>query len=362
MDFIRPNLLSLQPYEAEVLPNIDKLDANEHPQDLPEWFKKKLSLVWERGIHSNRYPDANHRSLKRAIAAYAGVEPMQVSLGNGSDELIRSILIATCLENRGAILVSPPTFSMYGIVARALGIPVLSVPRNPTTFALDLPACDAAIADAEAQGTPIRVVFLVSPNSPTGTLLTEAELDWARSLPPSTMVVVDEAYFEFSQTTVVPELDQRPNWVVLRTFSKAFRLAAHRVGYAISSPELTRIFEATRLPYNLPAISQWAAQLALESAEELLADIPDMVRERDRMWAELNLMTDVKVWPSGGNFLYFRVRDRSLSDLHQALIDRGSGLRHTGGGFRLSIGTPQENQRFLSNLKHILSPVPQTSA
>ncbi|MEM8716532.1 MAG: aminotransferase class I/II-fold pyridoxal phosphate-dependent enzyme, partial [Cyanobacteria bacterium P01_G01_bin.4] len=181
MDFIRPNLLSLQPYEAEALPNIDKLDANEHPQDLPEWFKKKLSLVWERGIHSNRYPDANHRSLKRAIAAYAGVEPAQVSLGNGSDELIRSILIATCLENRGSILVSPPTFSMYGIVARTLGIPVVSIPRNPTTFSLDLPACDAAIAKADAEGTPIRVVFLVSPNSPTGTLLTEAELEWARS-------------------------------------------------------------------------------------------------------------------------------------------------------------------------------------
>ncbi len=362
VDFIRPNLLSLQPYEAEVLPNIDKLDANEHPQDLPEWFKKKLSLVWERGIHSNRYPDANHRSLKRAIAAYAGVEPAQVSLGNGSDELIRSILIATCLENRGNILVSPPTFSMYGIVARTLGIAVVSVPRNPTTFSLDLPACDAAIAKADAKGTPIRVVFLVSPNSPTGTLLTEAELEWARSLPQSTMVVMDEAYFEFSQTSVVAELAQRPNWVVLRTFSKAFRLAAHRVGYAVSSPELTRVFEATRLPYNLPAISQWAAQLALESADELLADNPEMVQERDRMWAELSLMSDVQVWPSGGNFLYFRVRDRNLSDLHQALIERGSGLRHTGGGLRLSVGTTQENQRFLSNLKHILSPVPQTSA
>ena len=362
MDSIRPNLLSVHPYEAEMLPDIDKLDANEYPQDLPEWFKKKLSLVWERGIHSNRYPDANHRSLKRAIAAYAGVRPTQVSLGNGSDELIRSILIATCLENRGSILVSPPTFSMYGIVARTLGIPVVSVPRDPQTFALDIPTNKKAIAEAESTGKPVRVVFLVSPNSPTGTLLSSADLEWASSLPESIMVVVDEAYYEFSQNTVVRELNQRPNWVVLRTFSKAFRLAAHRVGYAIASEAITRIFEATRLPYNLPAISQWAAQLALESADELLADIPDIVRSRDRLRSELQQIPGVRVWPSAGNFLYIRVDNWDLGELQKALIDRGSGTRHTGGGLRVTVGTPQENQRYLKNLHEILKLVPQTTA
>ena len=342
----------MKPYEAEILPQVDKLDANEYPEDLPEWFKKKLSLVWERGIHSNRYPDAEHRSLKRAIADYAEIDDSQVSLGNGSDELIRSLLIATCLENRGGILVSPPTFSMYGIEAQALGIPVYSVPRNPETFALDLPACAQAINDH-----PIRIVFLVSPNSPTGTPLSDAELEWARSLPESILVVVDEAYYEFSQTTVVPELVQRPNWVVLRTFSKAFRLAAHRVGYAIAHPTLVRVLEATRLPYNLPAISQWAAQLALESADELLAGVPDILRDRDRLWADLNLMPDVQVWPSTGNFLYMRLLDRDLKDVHQQLIELGSGVRLTGGGLRLSIGTSKQNQRLLQNLKSILAPI-----
>ena len=342
----------MKPYEAEILPQVDKLDANEYPEDLPEWFKKKLSLVWERGIHSNRYPDAEHKSLKRAIADYAGVDDAQVSLGNGSDELIRSLLIATCLEGRGGILVSPPTFSMYGIEAQALGIPVYSVPRNPETFALDLPACTQAIEENE-----IRIVFLVSPNSPTGTPLSEADLEWARSLPESSLVVVDEAYYEFSQKTVVPELEQHSNWVVLRTFSKAFRLAAHRVGYALANPTLVQVLEATRLPYNLPAFSQWAAQLALESADDLLAGVPGILRDRDRLWAELNLMPEVQVWPSEGNFLYIRVRDQELKDVHQQLIELGSGVRLTGGGLRLSIGTSKQNQRLLKNLKEIVTPV-----
>ncbi|WP_017325774.1 histidinol-phosphate transaminase [Synechococcus sp. PCC 7336] len=357
MDAIRPSLLNMQPYEAEILPHADKLDANEYPEDLPEWFKKKLSLVWEKGIHSNRYPDATHSSLKRAIADYAGLDDSLVSLGNGSDELIRSILIATCLEGRGSILVSPPTFSMYAIEARSLGIPAISIPRNPDTFALDLPACTEAI-----ERDNVRVVFLVSPNSPTGTPLTAEELDWARSLPESIAVVIDEAYFEFSQATVVPELERRPNWIVLRTFSKAFRLAAHRVGYAIASADMVRALEVTRLPYNLPALSQWAAQLALEFADDLLANIPTLLADRDRLRAELSLIPQVQVWPSSANFLYFRVRDWDLAQLQQQLIQRGTGLRYTGGGLRLSVGTPAQNCRFLVNLRAILAPVPQHMA
>jgi histidinol-phosphate aminotransferase len=335
-------------------PTVNKLDANEFPQDLPEWFKKKLSLVWEKGIHSNRYPDANHHSLKQAIADYAGVSAQQIGLGNGSDELIRSLLVATCLENRGGILVAEPTFSMFAIVARTLGIPAISVPRHPDTFALDIPACQAALVQHS-----IRVVFLVSPNSPTGNQLTATELEWARSLPASVLVVVDEAYYEFCRETVVPELDYHPNWVVLRTFSKAFRLAAHRVGYAIAHPEIVRVLEAIRLPYNLPSLSQWAAQLALEFADELLGDIPAVLQERDRLWADLNLMPEVRVWPSAANFLYLRVQGWDLARVQQALLARGVGLRHTGGGLRLTVGTPAENQRVLTAFRQLTAPVPQ---
>lgn len=349
MDYLRPSLLELQPYESIAAPHAAKLDANEFPTDVPEWFKKKLSLVWEKGIASHRYPDGNHRSLKRATASYAGVEPSQISVGNGSDELIRSLLIATCLNDRGSILVAPPTFSMYAIAARTLGIPVVAVPRHSETFAIDIAACEQAIATQT-----IRVVFLVSPNSPTGTPISAETWDWARSLPESVLVVVDEAYFEFTGKTAVSELAQHPNWVVLRTFSKAFRLAAHRVGYAIAHPDLIRVLEAIRLPYNLPTLSQWAVQLALENAGELLADIPSLLSDRDRLYVELQAMPGVQVWPSTANFLYWRADSWDLGELQHALAQRGSSIRHTGGGLRLTVGTPAENEGFLRALRAVL--------
>lgn len=349
MEFLRPSLLGFQPYDAVLPQSADKLDANEFPLDLPEWFKKKLSLVWEKGIASHRYPDATHHSLKQAIAKYAGVGADQISIGNGSDEMIRSLLIVSALEGRGAILVPEPTFSMYAVTAETLGIPVVRVPRDPVSMGLDLVACQQAL-----EQYPIRVVCLVSPNSPTGNAMTEAEWAWARSLPEEVLVIVDEAYFEFSQQTVAAEVIDRPHWVVLRTFSKGFRLAAHRVGYAIAHPQVAPILEATRLPYNLPMFSQWAVQLALDFAEDLLADLPLILQERERLFEALSQLPEVQIWPSQANFLYLRVRDWDLKLLQQEWMNQGTCARYTGGGLRLTVGTSEENQRSLWNLQQAL--------
>lgn len=349
MSFIRPDLLHLQPYDAVVPQTADKLDANEYPVDLPEWFKKKLSLLWEKGIASHRYPEASHGSLKQAIAQYAGVTPDQISLGNGSDELIRSLFLISCLGNRGGVLVAEPTFSMYAILAGSLGIPVIRTPRDPATMALDLEACTKAI-----QTHPIRVVCLVSPNSPTGNAVTPAEWDWIRSLPEEVLVMIDEAYFEFSGETVVPQLEAHANWVILRTFSKAFRLAAHRVGYALAAPQVIQVLEATRLPYNLPMFSQWAVQLALEHADELLADIPQIRQECEYLYTALQRIPGLKVWPSVANFLFMQLQDRDPAQFQQEWLSKGTCARSTGGGIRLTIGTPEENRRSLMNLEQIL--------
>ena len=342
---------------------LDRLDTNESPDDLPETLKQKLAWAYQHEIEANRYPDGGHEGLKQAIATYVtesarldgdAVTPAQISVGNGSDELIRSLLIATCLGGEGSILVANPTFSMYGILAQTLGIPVHTVGRAET-FEVDLAAATSAIAQAK---TPVRAVFMVHPNSPTGNPLTPTELDWLRQLPDQVLVVVDEAYFEFSQHTVVPELLQRPNWVVLRTFSKAFRLAAHRVGYAIAHPALIAALEKVRLPYNLPSFSQAAASLALAHRQDLLASIPTTLSERSRLFEALNQISTLKVWPSAANFLYVRSRphpsianpDEDLSTLFQQLKAQGTLIRHTSGGLRITIGNPAENQRTLERL------------
>ncbi len=378
LKFIRPELAQLVAYAPhpesaiapDTLPNfppvetLDLLNANESPYDLPSELKQKLAWAYQEELATNRYPDGGHAVLKQAIADYvregsgAVITAEQISVGNGSDELIRSLLIATCLGGQGSILVAEPTFVMYGILAQTLGIPVVTVGRSETTFAMDLTAAQSAID--QTQAPPIRVVFVVHPNSPTANLLTEAEIIWLRQLPEDILVVIDEAYFEFSQHTLVAELAQHPNWVILRTFSKALRLASHRVGYAIAAAPLTAILEKVRLPYNLPAVSQAAALVALQHRDQLLGVMPSMLAARSQILATLAHHPELQVWPSAANFVYLRLRpealtakapaDRVLARLTELLKRQGTLVRQISGGLRVTIGTPEENQRFLDRL------------
>ncbi|MGD1907728.1 MAG: histidinol-phosphate transaminase [Leptolyngbyaceae cyanobacterium] len=362
---IRPDLAEFAAYSAhsadslDVEPeSVDILDTNECAHDLPASLKDKLGFAYQQEIASNRYPDGGHGVLKDAIARYVNesahltaITPANISVGNGSDELIRSLLIATCVGRPGAILVAEPTFSMYGILADTLGIPVVRVPRDEATFAVNIEVAQAAIATSEQ---PVRVVFMVHPNSPTANALTDTELTWLQQLPTDTLVVIDEAYFEFSQQTTVANLLTKPNWVVTRTFSKAFRLAAHRVGYSIASPEITQVLEKVRLPYNLPSLSYRAAQISLAHYPDLMAVVDEVKAERDRLYAAMTQLPNLRVWPSDANFFYSRPTDREPANLFQALRRLGTNVRHTGGGLRITIGTPEENQRTLDHLQQVL--------
>jgi histidinol-phosphate aminotransferase len=363
--FLRPELVELHTYtpHPEAASNsglvMDRLDTNECPYDLPPTLKEKLAWFYQQQIEANRYPDGSHEPLKVMIADYVSesaavqVSPAQISVGNGSDELIRSLLIATCLGGQGVILVANPTFSMYSILAQTLGIPVIMVGRT-ATFAFDLDAATAAMQAANE--VPIRMVFVVHPNSPTGNPLTASEIEWLRQLPEDILVVIDEAYFEFSQQTLVAELGQHANWIVLRTFSKAFRLAAHRVGYGIAHPELIQVLEKVRLPYNLPAMSQAAAHLALTHREELLHCLPELQAERSRVYAALSQLEGLKLWPSMANFIYVqRSTEAATADLGRHLKQLGTSVRFTGGGLRITIGTPAENTRTVERIQQVLN-------
>ncbi|NJL00345.1 MAG: histidinol-phosphate transaminase [Spirulinaceae cyanobacterium RM2_2_10] len=365
-EFLRPDLAQLHAYTPQpggaVTVALDHLDANENPYDLPAALKEKLAWHYQQALHTHRYPDGSHAALKTAIAHYVSeaaglataVTPAQISVGNGSDELIRSLLFATCLNGRGAILVAAPTFSMYAILAQTLGIAVKTIGRHETDWQMDLTAAAQAIAQSQP---PVRAVFVVHPNSPTGNALSATEIDWLRALPPEILVVIDEAYYEFSQQTLLAELAERPNWVITRTFSKAFRLAAHRVGYAIAHPDLAAALEKVRLPYNLPSFSQAAALLALEQRQALLAVVPEILGERDRLYTALSALPRLRVWSSQSNFLYARLADAADGDhltLMQTLKARGTLIRATGGGLRLTIGTPAENERMVARLQAVL--------
>ncbi|AFZ04106.1 histidinol-phosphate transaminase [Calothrix sp. PCC 6303] len=371
--FIREDLVQFNAYKphpsgenGEAVPaKIDRLDANESPYDLPSEIKQKLADEYKQQIETNRYPDGGHGELKSAIALYVNessnlasstFSAENISVGSGSDEIIRSLLIACCLCNQGSILVANPTFSMYAILAETLGIPVHKIGRNEANFEIDLQA--AANAIQNPGNIPIRVVFMVHPNSPTANPLTIAEIRWLRSLPEDILVVIDEAYFEFSQDSLVGLVTQHPNWLIMRTFSKAFRLAGMRVGYCVAHAGLIEVLEKVRLPYNLPSFSITAALLAIQNRQTLLAPISQMLEERTKVFNVLSQMPELQVWDSAANFIYLRPKstttdavEQNLAQLTQQLKSQGTSIRHTGGGLRITIGTPEENKSLLNRLQ-----------
>lgn len=369
LNFLRPEIAELLGYsshidEQDIPSEIDKLDTNESPYDLPVAEKEKLAGQYQRLIESNRYPDGSHEVLKSAIAQYVNennaspIDANYISVGNGSDELIRSLLIATCVGTNASILISEPTFSMYKILAQTLGITTISIPREETHFTIKRGQADQAIAQATASGHPVKIIFVVHPNSPTGNSLTPAEIEWLQNLPEDMLVVIDEAYFEFSGHSLAQELPAHRNWAILRTFSKAFRLAAHRVGYCIAHPQLTQALEKIRLPYNLPSFSQAAALVALENRHQLLSAMTEMQSEREKLYQFLTGNSRLQVWASDANFIYWRFNlpsQQEQNQQHQHLVktlqQQGTLLRHTANGIRMTVGTPAENQRTLERLE-----------
>ncbi|MFM7470821.1 MAG: histidinol-phosphate transaminase [Nodosilinea sp.] len=367
--FLRSDIIQLTAYSShpgkdseETMGPMDHLDTNECPYDLPPSIKDKLAAAVD-SIAANRYPDGVYLALKEAIAEYASESSLlpgqftaaNVTVGNGSDELIRSLLMVTCLGGKGSVLVANPTFSMYGILAHTLGVPVVTVDRNLKDFAVNLEAAQQAID--HPPHLPIRVVFMVHPNSPTGNSLTPQELAWLQQLPEDILVVVDEAYFEFSQQTTLSQIARHPNWIVLRTFSKAFRLAAYRVGYGIAQPDLVAALEKVRLPYNLPSISQVAASLALGYRQNLLTIIPEIQQQRQWLLSSLSHQDELRTWPSTANFIYARPQVNQetmaahLDSWFHYLKRSGTLIRNTGGGLRITVGSPAENQRTLNHVQ-----------
>jgi histidinol-phosphate aminotransferase len=346
---IRPEILTAGAYSVADASGLIKLDAMENPFPWPPEIKAEwLRTLAE--VEVNRYPDPNPRQLKQQLREALGVPAgVEVLLGNGSDELIQLVQLA--VARAGAHVLAPtPTFVMYEVIARAIGIDFVGVPLTDT-FELDLPAMRAALGRCRP-----AITFLAYPNNPTGNLFdseaVEALIDQATGL-----VVVDEAYFAFADATFMDRLQSHDNLLVLRTLSKV-GLAGLRFGMLAGAPEWLVQLDKVRLPYNVNSLTQVSVAFALAHREFLDAQVACVRRERQRLYAALARMPGLRAWLSEANFILFRVPAGRAAEIHQALYAAGVLLKNldSAGGalrdcLRVTVGTPEENRFFLEALK-----------
>ncbi|MBV9291898.1 MAG: histidinol-phosphate transaminase [Frankiales bacterium] len=348
---LRDDLRGLTPYGAPQLDVAIRLNTNENPYPPPaELVADVQASVAKAAASLNRYPDREATALRTALADYLGhgLDVDQVWAANGSNEILQQLLMAFGGPGRSA-LGFVPSYSMHHLIARATATTWRSIHRADD-FSLEP---DRARADVVA--TRPDIVFLCSPNNPTGTALDPAVVEAVLEVAPG-MVVVDEAYAEFShQPTVLPLLAEHPRLVVTRTMSKAFAFAGARVGYLAADPAVVDALRLVRLPYHLSALTQAAAEAALRHAPATLAQVAQLRSDRDMLVTELR-RRGLDVVDSDANFVMFGRFDQA-ADVWRGLLDEGVLVRDVGlpGWLRVSVGTTSECTAFLDALERVLT-------
>ncbi|MBU1261487.1 histidinol-phosphate transaminase [bacterium] len=340
---IRPAISDIIPYNAKTIPCRVKLDIMEGPYDLPPGIKSKIQNAVER-IHFNRYPDPEAIALKKSLADYTGVPLEMIYVGNGSDELILSLLLAFGGEGRKAIF-PEPSFPIYSLLAK-----ITSTEPCPIPLAEGFELNDSKIIDA-AKEKP-SIIFIAYPNNPTGNCFQkESLLRIIRET--EALVVIDEAYYEFSKESLVNALSLYKNLVILRTFSKAFGLAAIRCGYLLANLEVITQINKVKPPYNLNSLSQEIALILLSERGWMEKVRDELISQRDELYNELLKIKTIKPYPSKTNFIYFETENPGR--VYSKLLADGILIKQVAGGLRVTIGKPEENQAFLDNLTFISS-------
>lgn len=340
---VRSHIADLQPYSSArnefdpVEREVVYLDANENPFD--------------NGV--NRYPDPQQRKLKEVIARRRGVAANQLLLGNGSDEVLDLIFRAFCIPNQDKIIVMPPTYGMYRVLANINCVPLTEVPLNN-----DFQLITKKIINQISSQT--KAIFLCSPNNPSGNSFRREDiLTLLQSF--TGLVVIDEAYIDFStQKSLVSELSSYPNLIITQTLSKAYGLAGIRLGICIASEEIVDILNKIKPPYNINSLTQERAISALKDWDTTQEQITQLIAERKGLFAQLEKISFVeKVYPSDANFLLVRVDDanKRYAQLIQNDIVVRNRSKQVGceNCLRFSVGTPQENQILIETLNRLSS-------
>lgn len=339
----------ISPYSV---PDIDckiQLDGNESPFGLPDEVQAKVDRAIKE-VSVNRYPDPEAQRLIELISKVSEFSSEGILLGNGSDELI-GMLITTLANGTGKILSPAPSFSMYKLTGLAMGAEVIEVPLDDN-FDIDLDNTLSAIEENDPD-----ITFLASPNNPTGNMYNTGKIAEIISVAKG-IVVVDEAYSDFSGYTFLPLIKECENLIVLRTLSKV-GFAGLRIGMLFARDNLATEINKVRYPYNINSLSQAVAEVVLDNHEFVTENIQLIIRERGRVFKAMSSLDGIAAYPSDANFIFFKALD--ADSVFSQLVEKDILIRNFNkpgrleNCMRVTIGTPEENDAFLAALTEILS-------
>lgn len=321
-----------------------KLDGNENPYGCSPRVKRALTDY----AYYHLYPDPEQRKLRKELQKYTGISAENILAGSGSDELI-DLVLRLFIQPGDKVINYPPTFGMYTFSTNVCGGKVVSIPRKPD-FSIDTAAAKKAI-DSGA-----KVIFIASPNNPSGNLTPEPEI--MALLKCTAAVVIDEAYYEFSGITLAPLVPKYSNLIVLRTFSKWAGLAGLRVGYGIFPENLLKYLMKIKQPYNVNAAAQVAALESLKDLDYLQGTISSIIDERERLIMELGQFNWLKTYPSQANFILCRVLNGKAKAIHEGLRKKGIFIRYFNTPqlqdcLRISVGKPEHTVKLVAELKQM---------
>lgn len=356
---VRADLALVEGYHSPQVAVSVRLNTNESPEPPPAALRSRLAEAGD--VAWNRYPDRSARGVREAVGRGYGLGPEQVFVANGSNEVLQTLLLAYAGHGR-RVAVFEPTYALHSHIARITGATVVEGSRA-ADFSLDLGEMRRVVSAHQPE-----VVFLCSPNNPTGMVDAPETVGLLLDLvePYGGLVVVDEAYGQFASHSAVSLLDDERNLVVSRTFSKTWSMAALRLGYLLGPAWAIEAVESVALPYHVDTFKQRAGALATEYRGEMLARVATLVQERERLVSALADL-DVDWWPSGANFVLFRPRSRPGRSIWDALLARDvlvrdcSSWRRLDGCLRVTIGAPAENDAFVAALAEALNECPGQS-
>lgn len=343
-EFVKSSVKDLKAYVPEPQSAEAILNANENPYNLPKDIRDKITeAIGE--INFNRYPDPVATELVKSFSEMVDMPTEQIIAGNGLDEIL-SILINTFVEPGEAVVTHVPGFSMYKIWTDIANGEFYEVEDKPGHI------INIAGLEEEAIRNNAKLIFICSPNNPTGAKVTRSELKDLLESSPS-LVVLDEAYIDFDKESLVDLVNAYDNLIVLRTMSKAFRTPSARCGFAIGPVDIIENMKKVKAPYNLNTLTQTAAKIVIDNRDQLEPVIDEIVSARGKMFKFLENIDGIEVFPSTANFIYIKTdKDKELQN---AFLNKDVLVRYfpEDQAFRITIGTPSENALVQEAIKEV---------